>query len=176
MSDNPTPDTTPADESPAQEANDKPLKQEPKTYSAEYVTELRQEAAAARVAKREAEERITKELNEKHQAELADRDTRITELENEIGKAWIELEKVYLSLEAKVPNDKVRAFVEILEGTDKESIAESVKSRLELVGGFEEKKGFVSGFDPTQGFGGKQHMALNGDPIVQAVIKAVGAK
>jgi len=155
-----------------------PQKSEPKLYDEAYVKELRQEAAAARVAKKEAVEAAVKELKEAHAAELADRDLKYTELENQLGAAWIELEKVYLSLDAKVPNDKVRAFVEILEGNDKDSIAESVKSRLDLVGGFaEEKKGpTVSGFDPTQGFGGKREMSLNGDPILDAIKAAVGVK
>lgn len=149
-----------------------PPKQEAKVYDEAYVKELRQEAAAARVAKKDAVEAAVAELKQAHAAELVERDTAYLELQNELGNAWIELEKLYTSLDAKVPSDKVRQFVSILQGNDKESIGESTKSALELFGGFETKG---SAFDPTQGSGGRNPMALNGDPILAALTKAVGS-
>ena len=159
-----TPEVTPA---PVVE----PLKPEPKLYDEAYVKELRQEAASARVAKKEAVDAAVKELTEKYAAELVARDTAYTELENELGKAWIELEKVYTTIDANVPSEKVRAFVAILQGDDKDSITASAKSAYDLAGGFETR---TSAFDPTQGFGGRKDMALNGDPILQALRNAVG--
>ncbi|AFI24924.1 scaffold protein [Mycobacterium phage SWU1] len=173
MSDNPTPESTPAGE--ATPVVDKPMEPQGKVYDEAYVKALRDEAAAHRVAKKDAVEAAVKELNEKHAAELAARDTAYTELQNQLGQAWIELEKVYLSIDAQVPNDKVRAFVEILEGNDRDSIAESVKSRLELVGGFGNKTPSPA-FDPSQGRGGKPPIPLNGDPILEAIKAAVGIK
>ena len=169
MSETDTPDTA-ADSTPV--VTDKPLeKQESKVYDEAYVKELRQEAAAARVGKKEAVEAAIKELSEKHAAELAERDTRYTELENELGKAWVELEKLYVTIDAKVPSDKVRQFMSILQGTDAESIKESAKASLDLIGGFDTR---TPGFDPTQGFGGRpKDMPLNGDPILEAIKKAV---
>ncbi|AHG23797.1 head scaffolding protein [Mycobacterium phage EagleEye] len=172
MSDTATPEGTPAG---APAATVDPHKPEPKVYDEAYVKSLRDEAAAARVAKKDAVEAAVKALQEEHARELADRDTRYTELQNELGNAWIELEKVYTTVEAKVPSDKVRAFVEILEGTDKDSIVESAKSRLALFDGFEGGGKPVPGFDPSQGFGGKpKDLPLNGDPILNAIKKAVG--
>ena len=170
MSDTQTPDTS-KDSTPV--VTDRPLeKQEVKVYDEAYVKELRQEAAAARVAKKEAVEAAEKALREAHAAELADRDTAYTELQNELGKAWIELEKLQTTIDLKVPSDKVAAFVSILQGTDKESIQASAKSAYELAGGFASKP---SAFDPTQGFGGRDPLPLNGDPILEAIRKAVGA-
>ncbi|AHJ86382.1 scaffold protein [Mycobacterium phage 40AC] len=173
MSDNPTPESTP-ESTPAPEAG-KPMEPQGKVFDEAYVKSLRDEAAAARVAKKDAVDAAVKELNDKHQQELAARDTAFTELQNQLGAAWIELEKVYLSLDAKVPNDKVRAFIEILDGTDRDSISESVASRLELVGGFD-SKGKSPAFDPSQGRGGKAPLPLNGDPILEAIKQAVGIK
>ncbi|ASZ75181.1 scaffolding protein [Mycobacterium phage MissWhite] len=174
MSDNATPESTPAgDQTPG--GSEKPMEPQGKVYDEAYVKALRDEAAAHRIAKKDAVEAAVRELTEKHQKELADRDTAYTELQNQLGQAWIELEKVYLSLDAKVPNDKVRAFIEILDGTDRDSIAASVQSRLELVGGFDSKTPSPA-FDPSQGRGGKPPLPLNGDPILEAIKAAVGIK
>ncbi|ALA07827.1 scaffolding protein [Mycobacterium phage ExplosioNervosa] len=168
MSDNATPEGTPAVETPV--VTDTPLEKpaETKVYDETYVKSLRDEAAAARIAKKTAVEAAEKALKEAHAAEIAAKDLAYTELQNELGSAWIELEKVYTAVEAKVPSDKVRAFVEILEGSDAESISESAKSRLELIGGFDKK---TPAYDPSQGSGGKQQpLALNGDGILNAMM------
>ncbi|QFG12514.1 scaffolding protein [Mycobacterium phage Toaka] len=163
MSDIATPDsTTPA-------VTDTPLEKAPegKVYDEVYVKGLRDEAAAARIAKRDAVETATKELKEAHAAELAAKDVSYTELQNELGNAWIELEKVYVALDAKVPSDKVRAFTAILQGNDAESIGASAKSSLDLIGGFDSKG---PAYDPSQGRGGTPPLALNGDGILNAMI------
>lgn len=175
MSDNPVSTDGSTPEGNPVPATDKPMEPQGKVFDEAYVKSLRDEAAAARVAKKDAVDAAVKELSEKHSAELAARDLRNTELQNELGGAWIELEKVYLSLDAQVPNDKVRAFIEILDGTDRDSIGESVKSRLELVGGFDSKSPSPA-FDPSQGRGGKPPLPLNGDPILDAISRAVGIK
>lgn len=149
-----------------------PHKPEPKLFDEAYVKSLRDEAASARIAKKDAVEAAEKALKDAHAAELAARDTAYLELQNELGAAWIELEKIQTSLDAKVPSDKVKQFVSILQGEDKDSIQESAKSALQLFGGFDSK---TPAFDPTQGSGGRNPMALNGDPILDAIKRAVGA-
>uniref|UniRef100_A0AAU8GRX8 Scaffolding protein n=1 Tax=Mycobacterium phage BabyBack TaxID=3158877 RepID=A0AAU8GRX8_9CAUD len=173
MSDNPTPESTP-EATPAPEAAT-PMEPQGKVFDEAYVKSLRDEAAAARVAKKDAVDAAVNALKATHAEELAARDLAYTELQNELGAAWIELEKVYLSLDAKVPNDKVRAFIEILDGTDKESIGESVTKRLSLVEGLGGGKPSPA-FDPSQGRGGKPPLPLNGDPILDAISRAVGIK
>lgn len=150
-----------------------PLEPQPKTFDEAYVKSLRDEAAAARVAKNTAVDEAVAALNQRHQQELADRDTAFTALQNDLGNAWIELEKVYTAVEAKVPSDKVRAFVEILEGTDKDTISESAKTRIDLFGGFDSK---IPAYDPSQGRGGKPPIPLNGDPILAAIKGALHIK
>lgn len=169
MSETVNTETSTPDATPTPVVTEKPLEPAPKVYDEAYVKSLRDEAAAARVAKKDAVAATEKALKEAHAAELAARDTAYTELQNELGNAWIELEKVYAAVEAKVPSDKVRQFVEILEGTDKDSITESVKARMELVGPFDDKPSAPNFFDPTQGRGGKPALPLNGDPILNAM-------
>ena len=172
MSDN----TIPSESVPAVEATQAvaPLtanEAQPKVFDEAYVKSLRDEAAAARVAKKDAVDAAVKAANDAYQAELASKDTAYTELQNELSAARIELEKFYISIDANVPSDKVRAFVGILQGTDTESITASAKSAYELAGGFATKS---PAFDPTQGFGGRDALALNGDPILAALKSAVG--
>jgi hypothetical protein len=150
---------------------DKPLETQVKVFDEAYVKSLREEAAAARVAKKDAVEAAVKEANEKFQQELAERDTVYTELQNELASAKLELEKIYITVDSNVPSDKVRAFAALIQGTDTESITASAKSAYELAGGFASKP---SGFDPTQGFGGRDPLPLNGDPILAALRSAVG--
>ncbi|QBP31964.1 scaffolding protein [Mycobacterium phage Kristoff] len=160
-----TPQGTPEGEAKAPEAG-------VETFSREYVEELRRENAKARTAKKTAVDEAKAELTREYEAKLAEKDTAYTELENQLAQAWIELEKVYTALDAKVPSDKVRAFAAILQGSDPDSIKESAKSATELFGGFNTKQPPV---DPTQGSGGGKHTPLNGDPILEALKRAVGA-
>lgn len=154
------------------EVTEKPLEPAGKVFDEAYVKSLREEAAAARVAKKDAVEAVRAELTAQYESQLADRDTAYTELQNQLGNAWIELEKVYSSIDAGVPSDKVRQFVAILQGSDKDSISESVRSGMELVGGFNNKSPAI---DPTRGTGGRE-IPLNGDPILAAIKSAVGVK
>ncbi|ANA87051.1 scaffolding protein [Gordonia phage Strosahl] len=144
-----------------------------KTYDQAYVDQLRQEAAGHRVGKKEAVEAAEAKVKAEYEAMLADRDVAYTELQNQLGQAWIELEKVYTSLEAKVPSDKVRQFASILTGEDKDSIAASAQTSFELFGGFDTKS---PAFDPTQGTGGRNTLPLNGDPLLNAVKGVLGVK
>lgn len=169
-----TPNTDiPADGDVAPVATDKPLEAQPKLFDEAYVKSLRDEAAAARVAKKDAVEAAIKEANEKFQAELASKDTAATELQNELAAARLELEKYKIAVEARVPSDKVAAFVSILQGSDEESLQSSAQSAIELAGGFQTKS---PAFDPTQGFGGRDVLPLNGDPILEALKNAVGMR
>lgn len=163
--------TTTTDGSDVTQVVDKPLEAQPKLFDEAYVKSLRDEAAAARVAKKDAVDAAIKEANEKFQQELASKDTAYTELQNELAAAKLELEKLYISIDSRVPSDKVRAFASLLNGSDSDSIKESAKAAYELAGGFSTKS---PAFDPTQGTGGRDPLPLNGDPILEAIKKAVG--
>lgn len=146
-----------------------------KTFSLEYVQELRRENAAQRTSKAEAVEAAVAAVTAEYEAKLADKDTAHTELQNQFEAAQLELEKYRVAISSKVPSDKVQAFVDILKGNTAEEISESAKAAYELAGGFSTSKS--PAFDPSQGIGGKKDpIPLNGDPILQAVIEAVKNK
>jgi hypothetical protein len=142
------------------------------TFSREYVQELRQEAAKARTAKKEALEQLRAELNGEFEKKQAGSDTKYTELQTDLGKAWVELQKLYSAIDNGIPTDKVRSFVSVLQGSDEESISKSVATAKELFGDLSKPS---PAHDPTQGQGGK-NLPLNGDPLLAAVKKMVGAK
>ncbi|KRD08577.1 head assembly protein [Mycobacterium sp. Root265] len=150
-----------------------PLKPAEKVYDQAYVTGLRDEAAAARVSKNEAVASAVAAAKAEHEAALAAKDVAYTELQNELGAAWVELEKLYVSIDAEIPSTKVRAFTAILQGNDHDSIFASAKSTYELFDGFDTPAPKSPAYDPSQSTGGKPTLALNGDPIMQALIKAV---
>lgn len=144
--------------------------QAPETFSREYVEELRRENASHRTGKKEAVDAAKAELTAAFEARLAEKDTAYTELQNELGKAWVELEKVHTAIAAKVPSDKVLAFASILQGEDPETIKGSAASAKKLFGDFDSHD---SPTDPTQGSGG-QPLPLNGDKLMQALNAKLG--
>lgn len=169
MADNDTPVSTDGTTS---EGNPPSAQEATETFSREYVEELRRENAKHRTSKNDAVAAARDEVKAEYEAKLAEKDTAYAELQNELGKAWIELEKLNVALEAKVPSEKVLAFAEILKGEDKDSLTESAKSVKALFGGFDTKD---PAFDPTQGSGGgKQSLPLNGDKLMQALNAKLG--
>lgn len=143
----------------------------PETFSKEYVQELRNEAARYRTQKNEAVEATKLAVAKEFEAKLAEKDVTLTDLQQQLSNAQLELEKLYVALEAKVPSEKVRAFAAILQGSDRDSITEAAESAKELFGGFDSSS---PAFDPTQGAGGGV-LPLNGDPLLNALKKVVGA-
>ncbi|AGK87493.1 head scaffolding protein [Mycobacterium phage HINdeR] len=162
-------DQTPAVETPGtQEQGQAPA---PEVFSREYVEELRRENAKHRTSKETAVAEAVAAVKADYEAKLADKDTAYSALQNELGQAWIELEKVYTTIDAKVPSDKVRSVVEFLKGEDKESITASVQSAAKLFGGWETTDPAV---DPTQGKGGGTPLPLNGDKLMMALNAKLG--
>lgn len=164
MSDNDSSTPTDASTQPAPEAK------QAETFTKEYVQELRNEAAKYRIEKNEAVEQAKAAVAADFQKQMAEKDVALAEAQNQLGQAWIEMEKLYVSLDAKVPSERVRAFAEILKGEDPETIRESAKSAKELFTGLETKSPAI---DPTQGSGGGV-VPLNGDPLLNALKKVVG--
>lgn len=173
MSDNPTGTESTEGQTQTPAVTEKPLEQAGKVFDEAYVKSLRDEAADARVSKRDAVEAARTEVKTEYEGKLAEASVAYTELENLLAAKDLELQKVYAAIAVEVPSDKVRAFAEILKGEDEESIAESAKTNLQLFGGFNSKS---PAFDPTQGTGGRKELPLNGDPILNAIKQAVGIK
>ena len=143
----------------------------PEVFSKEYVQELRNEAARYRTQKNDAVEHAKAAVAQEFEAKLTEKDTQFGELQTQYNQARLELEKLYIALESEVPSNKVRAFAAILQGDDTDSISASAAAAKELFVGLAPSPAI----DPTQGSGGSGAVPLNGDPILAALKKAVGA-
>lgn len=163
-------DNTPTESAPAA-ATPEVASPAQETFTKDYVQELRNEAANYRNRAKTAAEEARNEVKAEYEAKLADKDVEKLELQNQLGQAWIELEKVYTAIEANIPSNKVRAFAAILQGDNADSIKESAKTAADLFGGLDNKGPAI---DPTQGKGGTP-LPLNGDPLLNALKKVVGA-
>lgn len=151
--------------------------QEPKveTFSREYVEGLRSEAAKYRNEKKDAVEAAKTETRaavvKEYEPQLAEKDSRISELESDLSARDLELLKLKAVLKAEIPTEDVLDVVTLIQGTDEETVSESVK-RVKALLGKAPAKG--PAFDPTQG-AGTGHMPLNGNPVLDALKRAVGA-
>jgi hypothetical protein len=143
------------------------------TFSREYVQDLRNEAARYRNEKNTAVEAAKVTVAQEWEAKLDAASGEHSRLETDLGDAWIELQKLHSAIAAGVPSDKLLAFVPLLKGSTADELNSAAESAKALFGGFKTND---PAFDPTQGSGGGQPHALNGDGLLNAVKSIVGAK
>ena len=161
-------DTTTTPETPAAPT---PSQEPAKTFSEDYVKQLRDEAARYRNEKKTAVEQANAAKDTEYAAVIQAHEGKVTALETDLGDAWVELAKIHAALEAQIPSQHVLQFASLLKGSDPESIKASAESAKALFGGIATTHPAT---DPTQGSGGNP-LPLNGDPLLQAIKKAVGA-
>lgn len=168
-----TPESAPATTTEAPEAKE--------SFSKEYVQELRQEAAKQRTAKKQAVDDAKAEAQAELDKFKSAADTKYGTLQTELGEAWITIQKLHTAIAEGVPTEKLLAFVDVLKGTDEETIKQSAQTAKELFGdlsqpnGEQPKTGRTPAYDPTHGHGSKE-LPLNGDPLLATVKKMVGVK
>ncbi|AXH50385.1 scaffolding protein [Mycobacterium phage Ollie] len=167
MSDTPTTTDTPA-------ATDQGQEPKVETFSREYVEGLRSEAARYRNEKKDAVEEAKTatraEVVKEYEPQIAEKDSRISELEIDLSARALELLKIKAVLNAEIPSEDVLDVVTLIQGTDDDTVSESVKRVKALLGKAPAKS---PAFDPTQGSG--SHLPLNGNPLLDALKRAVGA-
>lgn len=140
------------------------------TFSLDYVQGLRNEAAKYRTEKKDAVEVAKAEVIREYEQKAAERDTALTELQSTLSGRDLELLKLKSILAAEIPSEDVLDVATLVQGIDEESVSESVNRVKALLGKSPSKAPAV---DPSQGSG--SHMALNGDPLLEMVKRAVGA-
>lgn len=144
------------------------------TFSKEYVQELRNEAAKYRNEKKDAVEaaktEAKSEVIREYEAKLVDKDSALSEIQNELSGTKLELLKLKSVLAADIPSTDVLEVVSLVQGTDEESISDSVQRVKALIGKAPARDRAV---DPSQGTGNP--LPLNGDPLLDALKKIVGA-
>lgn len=162
MSDSPTTETVsaPAPEAPKVE-----------TFSKEYVQELRTEAARYRTEKNDAVEKAKADVIKDYEAKLSEREASFTETKSALSARDLELVKLKAVLAAEIPTEDVLDVVALVQGSDEETVSESVSRVKSLIGKNPPKDRPV---DPSQGTG--NHLPLNGDPLLETVRRIVGAK
>lgn len=151
-----------------------------KTFSAEYVRDLRDEAAKYRTEKSSAVETAKVETRadviKEYEPQLADKDGEIASLKADLSVATVENLKLKAVLASEgVDASDVLELVDLVQGDDEESISESAKRVLKFYSK-QDKDPKSPPFDPTQGHGGGGAVPLNGDPILNILKAAVGAK
>lgn len=144
------------------------------TFSKEYVQELRNEAAKYRNEKKDAVEAARTEAKSEaireYEAKLVDRDSALTEIQNELSSTKLELLKLKSVLAAEIPSADVLEVVALVQGTDEDTVSDSVNRVKALLGKTPQKDRPI---DPSQGTGNP--LPLNGNPLLDALKRAVGA-
>lgn len=153
-------------EAPAQEAAPKA----PETFSLEYVQELRNQAAKYRTEKKAAADSAKAEVAKEFETLIAERDSAVATVREELDNANLELLKLKAVLAEGVSSAHALDVASLVQGHDAESVSASVARVKSLIGASPEKARPV---DPTQGSG--NHVPLNGDPILEKVRRMVGA-
>jgi hypothetical protein len=162
-------DVTPTtDAAPAQEA---PKPVAPETFSKEYVQELRNEAAKYRTEKNDAVERAKADVIKDYESKLSEKESAFNETQQELSARALELLKLKAVVSAGISSEDVLDVVTLVQGSDEETVSESVKRVKSLIGKAPEKDRPI---DPSQGTGNQ--LPLNGDPLLETVRRIVGAK
>jgi hypothetical protein len=140
------------------------------TFSKEYVQELRNEAAKYRTEKNDAVEKARADVIKDYEAKLSEKDGTFNEIQSELSVRGLELLKIKAVVSAGIPTEDVLDVVTLIQGSDEDTISESVKRVKSLIGKAPERERPV---DPSQGSG--NHLPLNGDPLLETVRRIVGA-
>lgn len=140
------------------------------TFSLDYVQGLRQEAAKYRTERNEAVANVKAELQSQFEAQLSAKDSEFGELKSALSAREVELLKLKSVLAAGIPADDVLTVADLVQGSDEETVSESVNRVKSLIGKNPSKDRPV---DPSQGSGNT--IPLNGDPLLETIKRMVGA-
>lgn len=141
------------------------------TFSRDYVEKLRDEAASHRTKAKTAADEARAEVIKEYEGKLATKDTEFSELRASHAEAALELLKLKKVLEAEVPTADILEVAALVQGSDDETVSASVQRVKALLS---KAPAHVPATDSTQG-SGNGHMPLNGDAVVNALARAVGA-
>jgi hypothetical protein len=139
---------------------------EPKTYSEDYVTKLRNEAAKYRTEKNAAVDAARQSTTEavSHQFQ-----SKLDGLTADLGDSWVYAQKLHSAIESLHPDSKALDFAAILQGSDPDSIRSAADKAKALFG----VTAKVTATDTTQGSSGAVP-PLNGDPLLAKLRSIVG--
>lgn len=161
----------PADSAPAPDATAAPeAAPQVETFSLDYVQKLREEAASHRVKAKEAGDEARAATIKEYEGKMAEKDTAFAELSSTAKAGSEMLLKLQAVIDAKIPVDDIPDVVALVQGSDAESVSESVSRVKSLLG---KSPSRIPAIDGTQGSGGA--VPLNGNPVLDILKRAVGA-
>lgn len=147
-------------------------------WAREKLTKANNEAAKYRTEKNDA---VTKaqtdtraEVIAEYEPQVSERDAQIATLTTDLTAATTDNLKLRAVLGSEgVAASDVLDLVELVQGSDEESITASVKRVLAVYG---KKESASPAYDPTIGSGNGGTVPLNGSPVLDMLKAAVGAK
>lgn len=162
-------DTAPAPTAPPATAPEATPQQE--TFTRDYVEALRGEAAKYRTEKNSAVDAAKAAVIKEYEGKAVERDAKFSDLETSHAAAQLDLLKLKSVLEAEIPASDILEVVALVQGSDEDSVKESVNRVKALLG---KSPANVSATDVTQG-SGNGTVPLNGNPVLDILKRAVGA-
>lgn len=140
-------------------------------WARKAITDANGEAAKYRNEKKSAVEAAKAEVVNEYEQKVGGFQTQLEELKGEVSARELELVKLRTAIDAGVPNEAIAKFASLLQGSTEDEVkshAEEVKDLFKL------KPPADRPVDHSQGSGGSS-LPLNGDPLLNALKRAVGA-
>lgn len=137
------------------------------------VADANAEAAKYRVEKKEAVEAAKQEVTESFNARIAEIEAELAAKDTDASEARADATKLRAAIKADIETSKVLDFADLLKGETEDELvshAETLKTMFAPDNPGASKQAPV---DPSQGRTGKNVPPLNGDPLLQAIERAV---
>lgn len=137
------------------------------------VADANAEAAKYRVEKKEAVEAAKQEVTESFNARIAEIEAELAAKDTDASEARADATKLRAAIKADIETSKVLDFADLLKGETEDELvshAETLKTLFATDNPGASKQAPV---DPSQGRTGKNVPPLNGDPLLQAIERAV---
>lgn len=143
-------------------------------WARDQITKANAEAAKYRTEKKDAVEAAKAEVTASFTAKIEELEAQIKAKEEEGTAARYEVDRLKVALEAGINADKVTKFAGLLNGSSTEELKAHAEELKELFVNDEHPVKRSPAVDPSQGTGSVNPLPLNGDPLLAAVMKAIG--
>ncbi|ERB55492.1 hypothetical protein N806_31220 [Rhodococcus sp. P27] len=137
-------------------------------WAREKLTKANNEAAKYRTEKNDAVNAAKAAVTQEFETKLAEAQAKHDELTGKLSARELELIKLRTALDLDIPSKAADKFASLLQGTNEDEIKSAAQDAKALFGSLVSNDRPT---DPTQGSG--NHMPLNGDPILNAIKRAV---
>lgn len=137
------------------------------------VAEANAEAAKYRVEKKDAVEAAKQEVTESFNARIADLEAELSTKDTDTVSARNDADRLRATIKAGIDTEKALDFAELLKGETEDELVSHAETLKTLFASDNPGASKQAPVDPSQGHTGKNVTPLNGDPILQAIERAV---